>query len=271
MKMQIFLVIALCFLCKNIKSESGSQLVVGSGFAAEKEFPHTALIGYERSKNDADLICGGSLITKRYVLSKAHCLYSGDLGRASYVKLGNVIRGEVNTNTFRYEIEERIRHPNNTVKSIDDDIALIKLQRDVEFNDYVQPACLPKTNDETELAIFSGWGRIMFEDPSNKLKKIVMEIFTQKECRELFAVQRPLTKEIDYETKICAGSHALSGIDACDGDAGSPLQIASTNDTCKWTIIGIASYGFSYCGQAGVPGIYTRVWPYKDWIEALVN
>ena len=55
------------------------------------------------------------------------------------------------------------------------------------------------------------------------------------------------------------------------GDSGGPLQIYNIDSIkCMYTILGVTSYGHTNCGSAGVPGIYTRVSNYLDWIEAIV-
>ena len=269
--MKFLIILTVCLFCNSINANK--SLSVSTGFASEKEFRHAALIGYELSKDDSDLECGGSLITKRFVLSGATCVFSSDLNKAKYVKLGNVIRNQPNENTYRYEIEESIKHPEFSTKSIDNDIALFKLEKDVEFNDYVHPACLPSNNEEPDFGIASGWGKPGYgQDLSIKLKKIVMEIFTQEDCQQKYLAENGrLRNEIDYETKICAGSHNMTNIDTCHGDSGSPLQIASSYENCAWIIVGVTSFGHANCGITGVPGGYTRVWHYKEWIESIIG
>lgn len=291
--MKTLTILTFFYFCNSISANK--SLSVSTGFASEKEFKHAALIGYELSKDDFDLECGGSLITKRFVLSGATCVFSSDRNQATYVKLGNVIRGEVNDNTYRYEIEERIKHPKFTSKSVDHDIALFKLEKDVEFNDFVQPACLPTKNEEPDFGIVAGWGKpgkyfriqnklirliytlVIFcagygQDLSTKLKKIVMEIFTQEDCQKKYLLENGQPRNvIDYETKICAGSHNMTRIDTCHGDSGSALQIASASEDCTWIIVGVTSFGHANCGITGVPGGYTRVWHYIDWIKMIIG
>lgn len=61
----------------------------------------------------------------------------------------------------RYEIIESITHPDYKDNSFYNNIALFRLNKDVEFNEYIRPICLhtehqiPKT-----YAIATGWGRI---------------------------------------------------------------------------------------------------------------
>ena len=263
--------IVFCLLCLAVCANS-ENLVVGSGFAAEKEFPHVALIGFENSKDDFEYVCAGFLISKRFVLTVANCAFSQELRKAKFVKLGDVKRNESNANTYTYEIIERIKHQNFTSRAIDHNVALFKLDKDVEFNDYVKPACLPVNNKEPELAVGTGWGITEFGgELSTKLKKITMEIFTQDECQKSYSSTGKTRNGIDYESNICAGSHTLEGIDMCAGDSGAPLQIPATGDTCSWTVIGITSYGTPNCGQVGFPGVYLRVWAYLEWIQGIIG
>lgn len=52
-------------------------LIVGGNKVTHKEFPHMAAIGYIHSNNiDIEFLCSGSLISERYVLTAAHCIYA---------------------------------------------------------------------------------------------------------------------------------------------------------------------------------------------------
>jgi hypothetical protein len=63
---------------------------------------------------------------------------------------------------------------------------------------------------------------------------------------------------------LCAG-YENGGKNACFGDSGGPLMIA-TSAAPGWKQVGIVSWGSFYCGEADYPNVYTRVSTYQPWI-----
>ncbi|XP_055384409.1 transmembrane protease serine 9-like [Condylostylus longicornis] len=250
-------------------------LIVGGELAAPREFPHMALIGYFNKETDKkDWMCGGTLISERFVLTAAHCTDSSD-GKPKYIRLGelNVDLHHDHDDPEDFDIAEIIPHPSYNKSSLYNDIALIKLDRDVEINRYKRPACLAKQKESnTKKAIATGWGLTSWAgEKSSFLQKVTLEKFEETYCQAVYHQFRTdyslNNKVIDYDIQICAGSKTETR-DTCQGDSGGPLQIFA-NEYCMYEIIGITSRGI-ICGRKGVPGIYTRVFPYISWIEDIV-
>lgn len=76
---------------------------------------------------------------------------------------------------------------------------------------------------------------------------------------------QPFQNGIDQCHYCAADPNGMS--DTCQGDSGGPLQILRS-DLNSSTVVGVVSTGFS-CGN-NLPGIYTRVAHFIDWIESHV-
>ena len=195
-------------------------MIVGGVEAADKEFPHMALIGYNKSEDEFSFVCGGSLISSRFILSAAHCSFHPDFGAATLAKIGDVRRGNNTENTLLVHIMERIKHPGYKRDSIDHDIMLFKLHESVQFNDYIRPICLPHINEKVKRAVVTGYGSTGFgQDLSINLLKVTLDIFNQTDCQSKYSQTGLIKNGIDEETKMCAGSY-FKNKDSCGGDSG---------------------------------------------------
>jgi secreted trypsin-like serine protease len=65
--------------------------------------------------------------------------------------------------------------------------------------------------------------------------------------------------------QICA-TGSQGGKDSCQGDSGGPLVVHADN-ALGYLQVGIVSWGMTQCGDPTLPGIYTRVSAYSDWIN----
>ena len=118
------------------------------------------------------------------------------------------MRGVENNNVFKYVIKERYKHPEYKATAIDHDIALFELEENVSFNSFVVPICLPYMDEKSNEAIATGWGSTGYGDGlTEKQMKVQLNIFRERECQDKFPVDGRVSKPVDYETKICAGSY----------------------------------------------------------------
>lgn len=140
-------------------------------------------------------------------------------GFARYVLLGELdyASDDDDAAPLQFNIVERIRHPNYTGKFKYNDIALLRLESTVPFNDYIRPACLPESSSIGFNAKATGWGRLDFDRPvTSHLQKVELDLFTYQECDELYAVlnSSSINRGIVNETQICAGTQSGRG-DTC--------------------------------------------------------
>ncbi|XP_045474984.1 phenoloxidase-activating factor 1-like [Harmonia axyridis] len=250
--------------CGNVRMHSriiyGEKPILG-------EFPWMAMLFYTTSKGP-EFLCGGSLISEKYVLTAAHCINGNILG---------VRVGEYNIYTNKdcephssvcappyqdFYIDTIIIHPRYNRRSQAHDIAIIRMSQPANLTDYVSPICLPFSNTtypEAGIMTVAGWGMTEKGYRSPILKKADIPLVPLETCRRIFHNYAVL-----LDSHMCAGGERK---DSCNGDSGGPLFWISVEDgRAKYVQAGIVSFGAKNCGSFGLPGIYTKVQPYVNWI-----
>lgn len=98
---------------------------------------------------------------------------------------------------------------------------------------------------------------------SDVMLKVGVNGISLKQCNDIYYRDRGLNISM---TQLCAGGE--EGEDACAGDSGGPLmgKDKTLNGTVYTYLAGIVSFGPRMCGKEGVPGVYTNVNQYIDWI-----
>ena len=161
-----------------------------------------------------------------------------------------------------YEVRDIKSHEDYNPFTIDSDIALLNLDREVDYNQHIYPICLPDPEDifEDQIATVAGWGDI---DPipglrrqkfPDTLKKVNVTIFNKDKC----------DRSAKTDTKICAGNEE-GDKDSCNGDSGGPLM-CRFSDGEKFKLCGSVSYGSVRCGLKGVPGVYVNIAKFVKWV-----
>ncbi|KAF2885021.1 hypothetical protein ILUMI_21137 [Ignelater luminosus] len=259
--------------------DKSDERIYGGTITEIWEFPWMALLRYNHndSGSDAGFNCGGTLINSRYVLTAAHCV---SLGSYAEFYLASVRLGEWRISTDRdcvgsailecaepvidLNIEEKIIHPKYARRKGENDIALLRLEKNVKFSDYIQPICLPvreSPDPSLESEMYAvGWGRTENYMKSDYKLKVKLPIVTRAACNNI----RGNNETIGVD-RICAGGER--GKDSCYADSGGPLMGSFTGENVKprYYQEGIVSRGTG-CGIVSFPGVYTRVAKYMDWI-----
>ena len=90
--------------------------------------------------------CGGSIITKNLVMTAAHCLFNSkkELNKEISVLMGH---SDISSALIKKEsIKSILVHPQHGIKKYYNDVALLRLSKDLEFDNTVQPIAL--SNDD---------------------------------------------------------------------------------------------------------------------------
>jgi len=265
-----------CGIHKITQSMVFKNRIFGGEAAYLGEYPWMVQIWRTSKWGNNHFACTGFLIHKRYVLTAAHCVNSKAL--AVLGKLTYVVIGEHDTNT-KIDCQENafgvtncageaikisVGSPsvytayNENDENHKNDIALLPLQENVRFTDYIQPICIPDTETLNKTMWVSGWGKTETDNDSPTKLKVSVERFDFDKCKKKYA-KLPLDIHRNYQ--ICAG--AEEGKDSCSGDSGGPLMVERDG---RWYAEGIVSFGVS-CGKKGWPAVYTNVPYYSQWIK----
>ncbi|KAJ6658148.1 hypothetical protein lerEdw1_001624 [Lerista edwardsae] len=207
-------------------------------------------------------VCGGSLINHNTVVTAAHCfkLLSPELWRV-VIGIHHLYKAE--PHVVASSISNIMIHSDYSKHTNENDIALLSLSQAIQYNDYIQPICLPGTSlkvTKEYLCYIAGWGHTDKKDTRKYiLQEAQVNIIPLKICnkRDWYGGRIKMNM-------ICAG-YENGSVNSCKGDSGGPLMCYFP-DASKYYLIGITSFG-SKCGQPKKPAVYTLVPNYKHWLD----
>ncbi|XP_039757158.1 chymotrypsin-1-like [Pararge aegeria] len=210
-------------------------------------------------------LCGGSIVTRRTILTAAHCMRAAGGNNPS-----NSLRGTVGTNRWSsggvsHNFQRGVMHAQYNHNLIKNDIGILITASNIAFSITIQPLVISYDFMGGGVATrVTGWGRT---SAGGSLSATLLElrpstIDGQRCVRDLAARASQLNiraPHVDPAIEICTFQGTGQG--TCNGDSGSPLVRADRSQQ-----IGIVSWGLP-CAR-GAPDMFVRMSAYRSWMNS---
>ncbi|VEN46669.1 unnamed protein product, partial [Callosobruchus maculatus] len=213
--------------------------------------------------------CGGAVLNENWIATAGHCV--DDLLTSQIrIRVGEYDFSSMEEQLPHVErsVARKVVHPKYNYFTYEYDLALVQVDKALDFEPHILPICLPGSDDLLvgQNATVTGWGRLSEGGTlPSVLQEVQVPIVSNDRCKSMFL--RAGRHEFIPEIFLCAG-HEGGGQDSCQGDSGGPLQVKSKDG--RYFLAGIISWGIG-CAEANLPGVCTRISKFVPWILKTVT
>ncbi|XP_050515899.1 uncharacterized protein LOC114334142 isoform X2 [Diabrotica virgifera virgifera] len=236
-------------ICGKKVNRETTALAWGGREVKNFEFPWVIAL-FETLGTSYENKCGGTLISRRVVVTAAHCVtdtYGNALDKNKFQvaagKLYNAFGDKRDVDAQYRKISKVIVHDGYRGESqrYIADLAILITQELFKLDIIVQPACIENVNNiyltNYQIGEVAGWGRTEEEKPSEILKAIRVPYKDGATCAK--ELPQSWEEQFNYFDKICAGRQNESTA-VCKGDSGSGLVFKNREDN-RYYLQGIVS------------------------------
>ena len=261
-----------------INNMDATSRVVGGADAPRATYSWmTALyVESEYTPGNYFFTCGGALIGPKDVATAAHCV-DGREGRNMLLGVGRYIVSRVpddNDGLARFvEVNRVIVHPEYNPQTVENDIAILRLEEDVGNTNTPIPIAVvdgtPALSRGSQLRVI-GWGTTEEGGSiSDTLQQATVPLLDDETCTR--TVGPPVDLPFDGRSMLCAGFEN-GGTDTCQGDSGGPLVYDNGDSALerRFELVGLTSWGIG-CARRESPGVYVNLINFAGWLLNKTN
>lgn len=230
------------------------------------------------------LVCSGALVNERTVVVAAHCVT--ELGKVTIIKTADlkVVLGKFYRDDDRDEktiqnlrISAIILHPNYDPILLDTDIAVLKLLDKARISTRVQPICLATTRDlsasfeESHITV-AGWN-ILADVRSPGFKNDTLHYGMVKVVDSMLCEEQHEDHGIPVsvtDNMFCANKDPSTPSDICTAETGGIAALSfpgRASSEPRWHLVGLVSWSYDKTCSNSLSTAFTKVLPFKEWIE----
>nr|XP_020016407.1 inactive serine protease PAMR1 isoform X2 [Castor canadensis] len=230
------------------------------------------------------LVCSGALVNERTVVVAAHCVT--DLGKITIIKTTDlkVVLGKFYRDDDRDEktvqnlqVSAVILHPNYDPILLDADIAILKLLDKARVSTRVQPICLAAARDlsisfqESHIMV-AGWN-ILADVRSPGFKNDTLHSGMVRVVDSLLCEEQHEDHGIPVsvtDNMFCASWDPSTPSNICTAETGGIAAVSfpgRASPEPRWHLVGLVSWSYDKSCSHRLSTAFTKVLPFKDWVE----